>query len=327
MRALNRITRILSKPQLLFNLVRLSLPPNRIWLLNYVLQFLQVIVALVGLTYSVENGKTYTDTYIEKGIINAANLSSYFNKGIPLATVDLQALAHTYGELTTNGQECEQYDELGHIYKSQVDSPYFCRRAEGKQEFVYRFKEYNPNDIERHYPYFTNRTVTASSGACFKYDALSRIDTVPDLNGYMSAAKYHFANSTYQSDITIPMSSEGASATVYVYRGPERPDLAQVNSCGNRCLWMWAHRTSLLFQNSSTFFQCPISISEVKNATSVAHDISDSMARIAAASIALQGRWAGDIHNKVWTQYQFHAIQYTQPFHLPRTFHVERETH
>lgn len=40
----------------------------------------------------------------------------------------------------------------------------------------------------------------------------------------------------------------------------------------------------------STFYQCPIHISPVSNATKPTQDISDDVARIAAASIALQGR-------------------------------------
>ena len=116
----------------------------------------------------------------------------------------------------------------------------------GQQEFTYRFNEYNEDDVERAYPYFTNRLVTPFPGECFKYDALQRITLATDLDRYKSAAKYAFANSTYASNIAIPMSSEGATATIYVYRGLELPQLTKINNYGNRCLWVWVHQISLL---------------------------------------------------------------------------------
>ena len=269
-----------------------------------------MLVALVSLTYEVKSGTTYRDTYTRQGIVNAANLSTYFDRENP-SRYDLnQALAHTYGEVTRSAQDCESYEDIMQVYKSANNPPYFCRRTPGKQEFTYRFKAYNKNDVERLYPYFTNRLVTASSGPCFKYNVLGDPTLVPDLNGYLAAANWAFANSTYASSITIPMSSEGASATVYVYRGPDLPQLTEVNACRNRCLWIWAHQTALLGQTAPNVFQCPITISEVRNSTFDAHSIVDSVARVAAASIALQGRWEWDGKQRVWTQFQFNPIGY-----------------
>ena len=238
-------------------------------------------------------------------MVTTANLSNYFNKDWPLSFENNQALAHNWGQ-NIKTFPCQSYEDIAEVYKSRQNFFYFCRRTAGKQEFTYRFKEYNSDDDEKAYPYFTNRLITASSGVCIEYNVLGNkpyYDPIQNL-GYFN---YTFSNFTNTSSILIPMTSVGWSATVYIYRGPELPQLTKVNSCGNRCLWIWAHRTSVPGNSASTFFQCPITISEVSNATTPLHKIPDPVARVAAASIALQGRWAGEPTKKTWTQYQFNA--------------------
>ena len=274
-----------------------------------------MLVALISLTYEVKSGINYRDTYTRQGVVKAANVSTYFSGGVSVGEELSQAPAHTYGEVTRSAQDCEPYEDIAQIHNSSNNPPYFCRRTPGKKEFTYRFKEYNKIDTERVYPYFTNRLITASSGPCFKYDLIPGFKLAPDLNGYMSAANWTFANSTYTSNIIIPMSSEGASATVYIYRGPDIPRTTKINACGNRCMWIWAHQTAIPDQNTSSLFQCPITIGEVSNATSVNHSIPDSVVRVAAASIALQGRWEPNGTQKIWTQFQFNAFRYVGNFH------------
>ena len=260
-----------------------------------------------------EDGKNYSDIYLTNGTLNASNLTSYFNGNISLGAEESQAVAHTYGEVAQGGGDCEQYEDVAQVYKSSNDPPYFCRRTPGKQEFAYRLKEYNYDDSERMYPSFTNRVITASSGVCFEYTELNHT-LGPDLHNNMAANNYTFFNSTYNSSISIPTSSDGWTATTYIYRGTKPPHLATVNSCGDRCMWIWAHRTSVPEEDTSTFYQCPITVSEVSNAMTDLQDVPNSVARIAAASIALQGRWTGPVENKIWTQYQFYAVQYVKPF-------------
>ena len=260
-----------------------------------------------------DDGKTYSDTYLTNGTVNASNLTGYFNGYIPLRAEDNQAVAHIYGEVAPAGKNCEPYKDIEQVYNSSNDPPYFCRRTPGKQEFAYRFKEYNYHDSQRMYPFFTNRVITASSGVCFNYIELKHT-LGPDLYNHMAAANYTFSNSTYNSSISIPVSSEGWTATTYIYRGTKPPHLAEVNSCGDRCMWIWAHRASVPGNDTSTFYQCPITISEVSNTTTDLQDVPNSVARVAAASIALQGRWTGPLENKIWTQYQFYAVKYVKAF-------------
>ena len=291
----------------------IALPLKSGLLLTHALQLAQISVASISLVYTVDDGKTYSDTYLTNGTVNASNLTTYFNGKNALGAEDNQALAHTYGEVAQGGKQCESYQDIAQVYDSPNDSPYFCRRTPGKQEFAYRFKEYNYDDSERMYPSFTNRVITASAGECFNYTELNHT-LGPDLYNNLAAFNYTFSNSTYNSSISIPISSEGWTATTYIYRGTKLPHLAEVNSCGDRCMWIWAHRASVPNNDISTFYQCPITVSQVSNATTDLQEVPKSVARVAAASIALQGRWTGSVENKIWTQYQFYAIKYVKTF-------------
>ena len=72
---------------------------------------------------------------------------------------------------------------------------------------------------------------------------------------------------------------------------------------------MWAYKAAG-HGESSTFYHCPIRVSnvtEVSIDTQVSNDtqqVPDGMARLAATSIALQGRPSG---NNTWTQYQLYT--------------------
>ena len=213
------------------------------------------------------------------------------------------SVAHSYGELALRSS-CGIYDDITDVQLSKYDYGYYCQRE--RQEFAYRFNEYNPNDTQRVYPLFTNRTITASSGDCFIYSQLGEPTLGRDTAGDLEASNYTYTNGTFNGTISIPKQSTGYSGTTYVYRGFNLPENATTYACGSRCIWMWVHK-SLSPTENSTFYQCPISISDVSNVTKGTQNVSDGMARIAAASIALQGRWAPDgFGNKIWTQYQFY---------------------
>ena len=244
-------------------------------------------------------------------MVNAPNLTSYFGNFKPLEPELNQAIAHSYGEISQSDRSCSLYEDIAQVYNSTDNPPYFCRRTAGKQEFAYRFKEYNNQDSERRYPSLTKRVITASSGMCLKYTSHNHTLGL-DLYNNKAAYNYTFFNSTYNSTISIPITSEGWAATIYIYRGTALPHLATVNSCGARCIWIWAHRSTVPGSETSTFYQCPITISEVSNITTDLQAISDSIPRVAAASIALQGRWTGPENKKIWTQYQFYAFKYVK---------------
>ena len=48
-------------------------------------------------------------------------------------------------------------------------------------------------------------------------------------------------------------------------------------------------------------------MSVVSNVDQAAHNVSNAVARAAAASIALQGRFQGTVAHPIFTQYQFYA--------------------
>ncbi|KAI9716441.1 MAG: hypothetical protein M1812_005336 [Candelaria pacifica] len=293
--------------------------PCILWLLWNLIA--QVAVASVSLTYTLDDGTSWKDTYSTDGMVNAPNLTTYFRGKRPLTHESDQDVAHTYGEVAQD--HCEPYEDIAQVYNSTEAHQYFCRRLPGMNEYAYRFNEYNINDTIRAYASFTNRVITASSGKCYKYDQLE--GTKPtlgkDVYGHMAAWNNTFSNSSnYRSNILIPASSEGGTATVYIYRGLKLPSEDEENACGDRCIWLWAHRTSISLDSSSTFFQCPITISEVSNATKPFYHVPDSVARMAAASISLQGRWSGHSDNKIWTQYQFYPV-----FNRWETHHLEDE--
>ena len=245
-------------------------------------------------------------------MVRARNLTAYFNMNVSLSDEYNQATAHSWGEISQSLRSCGPYNDIKDISNSKYDPPYYCRRTPGQQEFAYRFKEYNPSDTEGSYPFFTNRIITVSSGTCFKYEVPNASQPGPPCID-SCARNYTFHNSTYTSSICIPIASDGWSATIYMYRGTATPVLDEANSCGDRCKWIWAFRTwgpDLEPQSPPAIFQCPITVSEVSNTTMDAQQIPDSVARVAAASIALQGRWTGIETNKNWTQYQFNAFKY-----------------
>ena len=265
----------------------------------------QTAVACISLTLSIVDGRDYNGTYIRPGIANASNLecySDYFNHGACGGIVASQALAHAYGDLSQSS-ECGPYTNISEVLASKNNYEYYCKRTRDQQEFAYRFNEYNPADINKAYPRFTNRTITASSGKCLEYSVVGIPTTLA--NGDLL---YIYKNDTYDGNITIPGQSNSVSGTTWIYRGTETPENAVQYACGPRCIIMWAHR-SFGYGESSAFFECPITVNHVENITHDGQAISNNTARLAAASIALQGQPSEtDNGTHEWTQYQFYAF-------------------
>ena len=135
-------------------------------------QAAQVATAIIGFTYQIDDGTSYNDTYSTNGMVLTSNLTDYFNINMPLSNELNQAMAHSWGEGSQYGGLCEPYNSVADISNSKSNPPYFCRRTLGQQEFAYRFKEYNPTDVGKTYPYFTERIITVSSGTCIQYNVL-----------------------------------------------------------------------------------------------------------------------------------------------------------
>lgn len=256
------------------------------------------------------DGTNWKGTYTRNGVVNATNLTCYFHpktdKCIPQQDF-LQGLAHAYGE-SPSMLKSGRYDQIDDVVKSTHNYGYFCRNTPG--ECAYRFVEYNPDDEQRTYPLFTNRTITASTGQCSTYSQTERALPANDTSGVSDPLKFKIFNGSVYDSIIIPRELTGINATTYIYRGVNTPQKATKFSCGNRCVWMWAYINEGNLDNS-TFYQCPITISKTSNASSDTHIVSDNVAKLAASSIALEGRLAienssTDGSGPDWTQFQFY---------------------
>ena len=251
------------------------------------------------------DGRDYNDTYILPGTANASGLTCYsdfFNGGTCGDDGISQALAHAYGDLALNS-ECGPYTELSEVLESKRNYGYFCNRTRRQQEFAYRFNEYNPTDSEKAYPRLTNRTITASSGACLEY-SMDGDPTTP-VGGN---SVFTYKNDTYRGNITIPVQSHAIDGTTWIYRDTEITRQAVEYACGPRCIKIWAYKAGGHNENS-TFYECPITMNHVSNRLSDEQDVPDDVARLAVASIALQGRVSKSVQNQdIWKQYQFYGF-------------------
>lgn len=264
---------------------------------------------MINLTYNLNDGTDWNGTYTRDGIVNASNLACYFESlqvGCPLHQDSIQGRANAYGRtpsITTSGF----YNEIQDVYKSRYNYGYYCRRTLG--ECAYRFVEYNPDDQQKTYPILTNRIITASADQCFEYLPIGTPELAKDTSGDMEALRYKIFNGSVHDQMVIPKQSGGQGATTYIYRGIRPPQKATKFSCGERCIWMWAHKSEGRGEHS-TFYQCSINISNVSNTNNDTQNVPNDVARLAASSIALQGRWAKgqDSDEQIWTQFQFYPF-------------------
>lgn len=174
---------------------------------------------------------------------------------------------------------------------------YYFNNANDGREFAIRYAEFSPHDSARAYPYFTSRVVKASAGECVQYN----IDEGASFNnesndGEQDVRVLHYFNSTFNGTIAVPTCDAALDSTTYIYNELLPPQNATSQSCGTRCLWLYAWQNKgPKTQHPMLLFQCPISISEVSNTTPHSQydwqSLPDLNARLAAASIALTGRY------------------------------------
>ena len=232
-----------------------------------------------------------------------------------------QAIAHRYGDAghdaLSQGSDCGSYDDLSEVLADKTARRYHCRRQHGRQEFAYRFREYHPEDQQDMYPSFTNRTIRASSGPCIEYNETEIGKDVVQLDAIVYGWNYTYSNGSSNGTLQIPTTYETTNGTTYIYRDMAVPQEATEWSCGPRCLWMWAHRSpgGAWGDTPSTFYACPVTVFPVDNAFKPEHEVSDGMARLAAAAIGLQGRRGGDTWQQ-WMQFQTYSEGTAWEIHL-----------
>lgn len=266
----------------------------------------QASIAMLSLNYSMDSGTDSTGIYTGDGSVRAAKLDCYYERGGCPAAPELRlTTAHGYGELI-QGQQCCQYQDDFDIHNGSQTCPYFCHN--NGQEFAYRYVEYNPLDTAQAYPFLTNRTVRASAGQCYQYDVdWPNSPLVSDTDGIDDAQVFTFTNGTFTGHLPIPRSKGEYNSTTYVYNGSALPQDDTETACGPRCLWIYVLRLGIPKNNSeipAVIFSCPITVSEVYNATRRWQSLPDS---VAAASIALTGRYTSPKgRGTVWQQYQLY---------------------
>ena len=224
----------------------------------------------------------------------------YLQEGCP-GRVTVQTVAHSYGEMNLLADH-GTYSEIADVLNSEHDFQYYWRQTRNQQQLAIRFNEYNPDDTQKVYPFFTNRTITAESVECYTYSETSADNKEPQT--------FTYSNGTITGSITIPNEYLGREGTTYIYRGFHDPTAATTYKCGDRCIQMWAYKNPSGSPEPSAFYQCNVKISEVNNASLPQHSIPNDVAKIAAASIALQGRYSGPVKNVAEqdsTQYQYYA--------------------
>jgi len=278
-------------------------------------------VALINQVYSLQDGTNWHGTYVEPNRkVNASDLSCYYHhiydanktKCDP-APETIHGIAHSYGDYAfgslTEGNGCESYTTVDDVIASRNNPRYFCRRTTGQHEFAYRFLEYNPKDLQRSYPYLTDRVITASSAQCDQY-LVTNIDHGIVQDGIFSNYTYTNDDKTKTEYILMPVAADSFDGTIYIFRGWHVPEKAEIYACGDRCMSMWVFKNQL-WGDHNLFFNCNVTVNEVRNAMDDAHKISNGMARIAASTIGLQGGKPNEGKRKMkegWTQWSFYPI-------------------
>lgn len=110
-----------------------------------------------------------------------------------------------------------------------------------------------------------------------------------------------------QSQFQHAMEELNSTTYIYIYNGLLPPQNTTSQSCGTQCLWLYAWQNkNPKTQRSMLLFQCPISISAVSNITHDRQNLPDLNAGLAAASIALTGRYTNPngSKEKIWQQYR-----------------------
>ncbi|ERF68528.1 hypothetical protein EPUS_05667 [Endocarpon pusillum Z07020] len=230
--------------------------------------------------------------------------------------VTVQTVAHTYGEMILASRLNSTYTNITEVLESKQAHQYYHRKIRNQQQVTYRFKEYNPKDVRKVYPYFTDRYITAEARNCITYHETGRDNKDPQNFTYTNA---NDAKDT--GTITIPKHSLGREGTTYIYRGFHDPTVADQQSCGPRRLWMWAYKNPSGHPKNpsgdpkappepSAFYKCPVNISEVINAdpNQPKHFVPDEVAKMAAASIAMQGQYSGPPGNR--SEQDYHSYRF-----------------
>ena len=237
------------------------------WLL--VIVGLQLVVAILGLTYSVDSAAA---TVLKPGQVSIPLMDHFYsaaNSTFPLPDPGTeQATAHSYGYVsaaypvgypdTFNPEPDSSYLSTGAILTFELDNLW-----------LYQFRE---SDWSQSFFTYTNRTVNVT-WACGSFDVLSGADgNSPNITFNPGSANR-----------TLQIGLNGPGATTYVTETEA--------FCGPRCSIVWAFQAIVPESDlrTASLTQCNITVSGVTNAYLPQHAVSDGLAQIAAGAIGLDG--------------------------------------
>lgn len=267
----------------------------------------QATIAMLSLNYSMDSGTDSKGIYTIDGTVKVARLDCYVAKGACATVPAVQmTTAHTYGELIRDQDPC-QYTNDADIKNADQSCFYFQNNITG--EYAYRYSEYNPSDPSLSYPYATNRNIRASSSQCYQYNIdWKNSPVVSGTDGDNDIRVFAFSNKTYSAHLPIPRSAGAYNGTTFVYNGTLAPQDAPFQSCGRRCVIIYALRLNSRGDGRlSNIYSCHVTVSEVFNATEDWHQLADGNAVLAGASIALTGRSTRPPKDVThWQQYQLY---------------------
>lgn len=263
-----------------------------------------------------DGGVDSTGITTTRGMVSFPKIDCYYNGGNCTTDVDqppevAQNEAHSYGEANLRERSCP-YQTDDDIFEAPQNCTYFTR-MDG-QEYAYRYMEYNPADRGRAYPYLTKRLIKTSTGQCSQYTPQHTYqEASPD--GPESIRVYPFSNGTNDETLRIAVTDLAYDSTTYAFTGTNAPQNASASDvvCGPRCILLYAVRQyGPVTNRPEEIFTCPITVLDVINAQDEAHNVPDDTARLAAASIALSGRYTNPNRSddKNWQQYRWYPFGY-----------------
>lgn len=269
----------------------------------------QVLVAVLPFFASLKSGYNSTGVTLSQGYVAVPKLDCFYRRKVTECEGDIQsqldpAIAHVLGEGGTFRDERCKYQSTDEIHKAPQTCLYLARAD--NREFTVRYADSNPADSIGAYPYYgAQRIVTVTANECNGNLTTPNPRLVNGSDGPDSEYVWSFENSTGIYDLSVPRTILARDSTTYIWNGTHTPPLATAHACGPRCIVLFALRDMNRGPNHEiTIFQCRITISPIFNGTNPAHELSDGIARTAAASIALSGRWRENFLD--WRQFQLY---------------------
>lgn len=230
--------------------------------MRFIHKLAQISVAVISLTYSIVDGKSWNDTYTRPCVANASKLTCYFDSfnsvGVYGGDITSRALAHAQGEMALCSR-CGAYKYISDILKSTHDYGYYCRRTVINRNLHIA----STSIILRISRESTRNSRNESSESHLAYASTTPWSAGLKMNGMETCSTstpmvLSVAISPFQDKLKllmVPRMSIEVST-------PHKRRFKK----GSRCIWVWAHKSRGGHGEPSTFYQCPIIVSAVSQA-------------------------------------------------------------